>query len=426
MQLNKISIEKMIILFLFFFCSMSILQFKGKTIFLYLEILIFVYMLIRKKRIIILEDKIINGFFFFEIVTCICSFIYNIPDGYKKASFRNTWTSLLCYFVLAYLIYILKNRKEYLYIVKKTIKVALMINVIWCNVQFLFFDFFSMDINNVIFRDILKCVSNASAYKNNKLLPSGLAWHPGCMAPIITISYFLFDNIFIKCFIVFTAFITGNTTCMIGACLCIGADIILLLYKNKVLNKKLKIFIVLFCIAILAMIVTKKYNVIFDKIFEIYNKITGNIDVNSVTAHKTYFTEYPNVVKNSNIIQILCGYGGGCSGYIFTKLKAYQPNALSWSVECDIMDILISRGLVGFLFFYSFIFKLIKKGIKINIKYSFTFIFIVIQGITYQVQFGWVVLLEMVFYFMIISGYDIYNMNNNEEKNENINNCTNI
>ena len=80
----------------------------------------------------------------------------------------------------------------------------------------------------------------------------------------------------------------------------------------------------------------------------------------------------------------------------------------NWAIECDIVNILVNRGIVGFALFYLFIFRMIVKGWKINKRYSIVAIAIFIQGFGYNVQWEYITLMEIVFYYCICNKIDFF------------------
>ena len=119
---------------------------------------------------------------------------------------------------------------------------------------------------------------------------------------------------------------------------------------------------------------------------------------------------YPLIIKNSTVLQTLLGYGEGCSGYPFTQLYGQALSYSSWSVESDFINILISRGVFGFVAFYSFLTSAIWKGIKVNKKYGIVLSIFLLQGITYNIQTDGVFFIEVLLYCFIVREKDIFDI----------------
>ena len=69
--------------------------------------------------------------------------------------------------------------------------------------------------------------------------------------------------------------------------------------------------------------------------------------------------------------------------------------------ECDYINILVSRGIVGFISYYSLLVYIMLKGLKIDVRY-FIFIFVILfQGFGYNIQFDYLLLVEIIMFISI-------------------------
>ena len=149
--------------------------------------------------------------------------------------------------------------------------------------------------------------------------------------------------------------------------------------------------------------------VVSEKIVDIYGRATGAVyDGGSANAHIRYFTAYPNVVKNGSVIQFLFGYGTGNSGYTMSKLYGQYADLKSWVVETDIMNQIYSNGIIGFILYYSFLLYIAIRGYKLNRKYFILMISIILAGITYNIQFDWVLFIEFLLFLTIKFKVDLF------------------
>ena len=149
-----------------------------------------------------------------------------------------------------------------------------------------------------------------------------------------------------------------------------------------------------------------------DKVVYLLQRIFGLVnDHGSGDAHRRYYTEYFNVLDNSSIPQILFGYGIGCSGYPFTEMFGQYGNHASWAVESDIMNILLSRGIFGFVLYYGMLIFIAIKGFKISYKYLCTTIILIIGGITYNIQFDWLFLINILMLYCVNNGINWFDSN---------------
>ena len=147
------------------------------------------------------------------------------------------------------------------------------------------------------------------------------------------------------------------------------------MYNGKFEVSKGKL-IQIFILAILIIIVFCT-PAIMDKLAEVVirlgTRLFGAEKDASTAAHLGYYSDYIKILKNSSLSQIIFAYGYGCSGYTITELYGRYADGGTWAIECDYVNILVSRGIIGFISYYSFLLYIMLKGIKIDIRY---FIFI--------------------------------------------------
>lgn len=96
---------------------------------------------------------------------------------------------------------------------------------------------------------------------------------------------------------------------------------------------------------------------------------------------------------------MLFGYGQGCSDYPITIMEGQYSHLDSWSIESDIVSILVSRGIIGFLCYYTFLIYIYIKGRKLDYRYSAVIIPIIIQGFGYNVQGLYIFYRNITIYF---------------------------
>ncbi len=412
-QGEKLLILEFVIMVLMIISSMIILQIRGIAFFVFMQIFFCVYVFCITKKICFFKEIFINMIFIEILISAAVACFSNVPISYKKSAIYITILLFPVYFTTAYINSSVMRKQEILDVIKKAIQIMCLIQLIWCVVQFLLSLFFKIDINEILFVQVFHFVEKGSSIQNGLVKGSGLSWHPALMAPVFVFSYVLFDSMIVKGLIIIDAVVCGNSTALLGVLACIGLD--MLQKVVKVIKKKrfngLKVLIVgSFClIGVFFLIKTGFIYKLVDKIIYTYYRITGVVnDGGSALAHKRYFTAYPEVLKISTPLQIIFGYGEGGSGYPFGILFNQYSTLSSWAVESDIMNILISRGIVGFLCYYSFLGYIAVKGSKINFKYVICIVVLIIEGITYNIQFDWVFMLEIIMLICIKNQYDFF------------------
>lgn len=295
------------------------------------------------------------------------------------------------------------------------LRMSCYIHIIWCLLQFVAYNFFEIDINQIIFGDLLH-MSNGdygvSRYEAGRLVISGLCWHPINLAPTLALSVLLLNKWYVWFAAFFIAFYSDNSTTMVVLAT-VFVLCLLTVFKGKIgkvikslQNPKVffKIFIILF-ISVLILIqliplIQKSFNGILDRV--------QNTNDSSTQAHIQYYTAWPMIARKQNIIELLFGCGLGRSGAFFTRFFNQYTFIDYWSVESDPMNYLYAAGLIGFLLFYSWLIVLIVKARKISIKYVIFLLSIIAGGITYGMQFPWVINLELMIGVCVCKNIDIF------------------
>lgn len=403
-------ILNLIVFTMFFFSSMVLFKINGKTFFFCLSLLLVIYVILKDKKIYVYKNTYMRVSYVLLILTGLIAQSYSMPDSYKKTALVMPFLLLVYFFVAGIIEKEIKQNQEIIKVILKAIKFGCVFQFCYIPIQYLAYHIFGVDINNVIFVDTLGMTDNASFVRSWVWYPSGFAHHSAVITPLMIICFLLFDNIFFRILVLLDAFICGSSTAIVGIILTILLLLIVNLVnkKNNKLNKK---NIIIFLIAIIAIIIlikrTEILQVINERLEYLMTRVMSDTNDASTNAHISYFMEYPDIFKKNTILENLFGYGYGCSGQIFS-VKYGRENLGNWSVESEIMDCLYSRGIIGFLVFYYFLFDLMKKGNKINKKYVIIILVFIIQGFGYNIQWEYILLFEMFMYTSLDLNIDIF------------------
>ena len=397
-----------------FVSPMLVLQIKGKEFFLWMQILFFIVMFIEYKRIYIAKSGWIIFLFAEPFVAGIFASVSTMPDEYKRTAINLAIMSLPLYLTISYFYKMIKDRISVIEIIIKALKLAIITEIIWFFAQLLLYRVIGIDINQVLFVDTLHLVDNASFVR------SWVSWHSAVLAPLFVLGMLLFDNTIIRGLILLESFLCGNSTTLLGVMLCMILLMIRSMYNGKFEVSKGKL-IQIFILAILIIIVFCT-PAIMDKLAEVVirlgTRLFGAEKDASTAAHLGYYSDYIKILKNSSLSQIIFGYGYGCSGYTITELYGRYADGGTWAIECDYVNILVSRGIIGFISYYSFLLYIMLKGIKIDIRY-FIFIFVILfQGFGYNIQFDYLLLIEIIMFISIredINFFDTVDKINNQK-----------
>lgn len=287
-----------------------------------------------------------------------------------------------------------------------------LIQMAWVIVQYMIYTVTGLDINMQLFSKLY----GRSYIKEGGFGASGIAWHPSNLAVLLVILFWVFDSWYWKFIVLVTAILSNNSTVIICVITCIVVNIFAD-KKDKFRSIKIgKRTIVITFIAIFVMLIlfikTDLLLIVSNRILFIYNRIFGGYyDGGSTNAHIRYYTTIPNVIARYPLTKVLFGFGEGCSGYVMTSLFGQYSNIGAWALECDIVNILWNKGLVGFFLFYGWLLSIVKRGWAVNHKYAYIMFAIIVGGIFYNIQYDWVIVLEVIIDIAIYRKIDLFAMN---------------
>ena len=385
---------------MFFFSSILVVQFDGRPLFIFLELALCAVMFLMLRKAFVMTDIDVNLYFVLLSASALTAVFSNMSFSYKKAAVVMAIYAIPLYFAATYCIRLIKENKSILHLIIKALKVMILAHCLWMPLQYLLYKAFEFDINKFLFVDVFGFLSNASFVRNWTYYPSGLSWHSAVLAPLFVLGLLLFKSYPVRLLILFDAFICGNSTALIGVGFCVA-----LLVLNKIIrreplivwtSKTKKQVIALVIIGAIGAVFFGLFNTILDKVIYLFMRLFSPNKDASTEAHLAYYTDYIRVLKGSNIFQIIFGYGSGCSGYPYTIMYNRYTMHGNWSVESDIMSILVGRGIAGFAAFYAFLGRLTIKGGKKDFRYIALMLPILLQGFGYNIQWDYVILLEII------------------------------
>ena len=400
----KNSKEIQILLFLLIFVSpILVLQVFRKTLFLWIQILFCTICCFRYKKVNIIKTPLFLLLFIEPFIAGGFALSSTMTIEYKKTAIDLAIMAIPLYISACFISYMIKKEKSTIEIVIGAIKSVIIVEIIWFMIQLLLYRTTGTDINKMIFVDTLHMVDNASFVRSWIWYPSGLSWHSAALAPLFVIGILVFDNTIIRSFILLESFLCGNSTTLLGVTCCF-----ILLFLNALYTKKIKIkkqqflvfllIILLFCMAIMTTDLGDKMSMILNNL---WTRLFSTEKDASTAAHLGYYSDYFKILKQSTLSQVIFGYGTGCSGYTITSLYGRYANGGTWAIESDYVNILVSRGIFGFVSYYWFLLWILVKGIKIDRRYGIFIVTILLQGFGYNIQFDYLLLIELFMYILI-------------------------
>lgn len=398
---EKINIKKASALLMFLFLSWGNFQIFGLYFYIIFQVLYCIgNFASNKNRIYFSNSILINCIFMFHIISFISGMSTDLPDSFKKYSLVMVIVLIPSYFAYTYLFHECKEDNNYLKDIVYVLKIGFIIQIMYLPIQLLFYKCLNIDLNDIFFNKILHLMNNPAFFRQGTFFPSALVWHSAVLAPMFVLAILLFDNIWIRCIILLDAFICGNSTALVGVLLTIAFLIVHFVgQSNAKIRKKLLLSImILMCGGLLFISIPKGYSIIYSKVSYLLDRVLNASSDTSSAAHMSYYTLYPQIVRNNGWITSIFGTGYASSGFSITTINGQYAGLQHWVVESDFIDILVSRGVIGFIFYYVFLVYIGFKGKKIDYRYIVAIAVIMIQGITYNVQFEYLFFIELLMF----------------------------
>ena len=396
------------------FSSLVLFQFGGRTWFLYLQILFCIIMVVSTKKVRILPYQMINSIFLWMIVSAISGYVGNTVESYKKAAVIMALFMVPMYFSVSYLHGLIKKNANYLTLIVKALKCMCLLQLFWIPFQYIAYNFAGLDINKILFSDMLHFTEKTSFIRSWVYYPSGFTHHSAVLASLFVLAFFLFENLPIRILILIDSIICGNSTAFVGVVIALAMTIGFKVFdRQRNRRMKIKLQTILFCgiALIVGFYLFNRFsikNVLVERILYLWGRLFGNQIDDSTSAHLQYFNDYFTVVKNGSLMQTLLGCGEGCSGYYISTMYNRYTSLGNWSIECDIVNIALCRGIIGFIIYYVFLVYIAIKGFKLDKRYFIVMISIIIQGFGYNVQWDYVFFVEIILFFTIKLGINFF------------------
>ena len=270
------SINPRFLFLLGLFSSLTVIQLGGISLFLVFAYMLFFYGLVKKNLSICINTKFLP-FLVSIVFSFLLSLFSNLPSGYLINNIKGLLNYLII-FVLASSIVESDNKETCLYELLSGLCWSCRVQSVWIVGQTILWNLLKIDVNKLIFTDILGLVEKASQYKGTGYVPTGLCWNAGGIAPILFLGFFLEKRLILKIIIAVSAFLTQSATLTIGMSLCIVFMIVHNVRKMNVLVKCKKnissIFAGLALILIFLFVSYHSFGVIrqqFDRLWDVFS-----------------------------------------------------------------------------------------------------------------------------------------------------------
>lgn len=415
-NLYKINISKLILGLICFFLSMQMLTIKTFYLTNILLLLGGISICLISGSIRINCDRLLLTFVLLSVITLFVAQLTNLSAGYEDVAFSQFfWYVILVVFLLMIDKFFTQDKIKTIHF---ALKAGVIVQIIWGLLQYVCWIVLKLDINNILFADILhmRATDTATHYEFGNLCIAGLCWHPANLIPVIILGYCLFNkNIWIKILLVVVGVLSSNSTTLIAILCCVIVDVLCVDKDYLRCNLKKIISIVSIIVICCVMLVSfqKEILLFINEITNVYMRISavanGLSTDSSTTAHVNYYLRLFDLLKNYPFWNTLFGFGYECSGFPYSQMYG-QYSQLIWVTEADPVNLIIGRGIIWTGLHYFWLIKIAINGKKISKYYLVAIISIVISGIFYNIQFYWVILFEGLMYIAVKKGLNIWNL----------------
>lgn len=397
-------IDEFILFVLGLFSSWQIVQVAGFALFTPLLLLVMLYFLLSRKPIF-RRDRMLWILLIFYSISTILSPFQEMKSGYKSAAIMAfvQWIAavIICQYATQ------SDKMDGAGAFLKGFDWSCYVQIGWCLMQLGFFKVFGIDLNQLVFGQLLGQEGTFSHYRNGSLVPSGLHWHAANMVPILVFTFFRHRNLAVKLLCVAVAYFTKQATALIALGLCVGCELLVVAkrmlfdHHGKFKRKNAIITIVLLGAAVLlgGLIWPKIESVIMYLLTRFWNALNATEDDLSSATHLSYYTMIPYLYERVPINQILFGTGMNTSGHYFSHYFHQYMDQI-WVLESDFANELLSTGIFGVVAHYLFILVTVRRMHRNDReeRQSWALLVLILCGIFYNNQFNWVLLTELMLY----------------------------
>jgi hypothetical protein len=276
------------------------------------------------------------------------------------------------------------------------------VQLIWCALQMALYYGAGIELNDLVFAKVLGFSGETGQYRGGVLSCTGLHWHAANLIPVLLYTFFRHRSLFMKALCAVIVYFTKNATAVIALGLSVAVELVLYVRSvRKHTNRKLSgldIAVVVALVALSPLILSKLWEMaryLMLRFWQIQNPTPGN---ESSAVHVNYYRNLPEILSRIPGIMCLLGSGIGTSGHWFTRFYGQYPDMV-WVVESDLVDGVLSKGIVGVALQYGLIvYTAFLAAKKKQWNTAMFLAVLMVSGFAYGNQFLWVQLLELMLY----------------------------
>lgn len=387
--------------------SVSGLQIAGisvnTVVNLCLSVVVFFYFLLFREKKSVKTQTLHPYFLFFFAAAISCA--YSMTQTYELEHYRIVRSFLInsvAYLVLFVLLYHLQDghKQRLVGCYRKAVVFSARVQAIWGILQIILLYGCNFNINKWLFNDILHSSNTRDwvmgFYMGDTyvLRMSGLNYENSIFALILCMGIALEKNKWWKGFMALLVIFCLSRTGWVMLAVYYGIELLRWLKKKRQEGARLTWAVVRQ--SILYLFAGFGAGTLLYLIIPIVRRLVDSLylRVTHVGALQTsafrHIMYYPYGVKlwfeDGDLMQKLFGWGMRCSGIPFSENDAVKQAlklknlTQAWTVECDVIGLLLGGGIVAFVLYYWLVYVLMKK----RNEFSGAIFMILIGGITYH------------------------------------------
>lgn len=282
------------------------------------------------------------------------------------------------------------------------LKISIFIQACWSVLQLIFWYALNRVLNQEIFGDLLHIqITNASWLTwHGGFRATGISWEAANLGICMVVGFFLTKKYILRILYLTILLFSGSRTALLS----LLAALIIAIIHNSLkyyhhLYDRTFIFALFSIIAIILLLLILFRQPFFQStLISLSNRIAYGFNGEDIgtNRHMDYYFRYPDVLSDSNMVQFLFGFGTSCAGWPYTFILNPNPGRnIAWNPETDFVTLIVGNGILGFIFYYTFVFSLFKKCAK-NKNYVNLLIALLVASSTYLYLRTWVTLLLII------------------------------
>ena len=417
-KLNLLLVPCLTILLILYIITsqMFLLLFHGRYVYLYIAQILFlgiaVYMVINRKLLYV--QSIPAGLIVISMFFSFSSALRNLELPYVQTAAAEWFQFIVLYFIAAFVEERIKADR-FLKLIVTVLKWMCLVHVCFILAEYIMFHFKGINIRNLLFFDLLG-MDTGNLWFDAGNAVTGFSFSQPLLSPMFIIGMLLFTNPLIRLLFLAVPFICDSSTAVAGACLCAVLLVISAImdgkFKAAYIKERLKKMPLWqkigYAVAFGGIVAVLLFGGFLGQILSEAEYLFARISHAGEEQHLVYFKDMIAIWKQSPIYQKLFGYGNGCSGYPMTVIRGYTTFPGPCIVECDIVDMVLSRGIFGLIAAYSLWIVNAVKGYRVDKRYAIATICFLVMGIGYNVQWHYMLFFMLLEAVCLAEKKDLY------------------